>query len=533
MVSPSLAAAYGLGMAESPSPARPDLDATGSGPLPPPFPPPEPMPQHLSPEAFRELGHRAVDYIAAYYERLASGDPPPVLSRVQPGEIAAKMPERVAEQGVGLDDGGFDALLRDLDDLVMPGLTHWQHPNFYAFFPANSSYPAILGDMIATGLAVQGMLWQTSPACTEIETAVLDQVARLIGLPESFTSGDGGGVIQGTASEATLAAMVAARDAVQRRDPDALLTVYTSTQAHSSIVKAAMVCGIGRERVRLIETDHALAMDPKRLDDAMAADVEGGFTPCFVGATLGTTSSGAFDPLAAVGEISARHGCWLHVDAAWAGSALVCEEHRWMLEGIEHAASFSFNPHKWLLTNFDCSLMWLNGRERRDQLTGAMSIVPEYLRNAASDVGAVIDYRDWHVPLGRRFRALKLWFVLRHYGAEGLRAHIRSHCRMAERLERAMRADDRVEVLTDRSLSLLCFALRAETFTESEHLTRELLRRVNESGRAYLTHTVLPLEGGNRYAIRFSIGSTLTRLEHVQETWRLITDLIDEVRAAL
>lgn len=487
----------------------------------------------MSPEAFRELGHRAVDYIAAYYERLASSDPPGVLSRVEPGSIASQFPERTPEQGLPLDDGGFDAMLRDLDELIMPGLTHWQHPNFYAFFPANSSFPAILGDMIATGLAVQGMLWQTSPACTEVETAVLDQVARLIGLPEPYTSSDGGGVIQGTASEATLAAMVAARDAARAAHPHKPLTVYTSTQAHSSIVKAAMICGIGRDRVRLIETDEELAMNPTHLRETIETDLAQGAAPCFIGATLGTTSSGAFDPLKPIGQIASEHDCWLHVDAAWAGSALVCEEHRWMLDGIEHASSFSFNPHKWLLTNFDCALMWLNGRGRREKLTGAMSIVPEYLRNQASDAGAVIDYRDWHVPLGRRFRAMKLWFVLRHYGAEGLRAHIRLHCRLAERLERAMRADDRIEVLVPRSLSLLCFAVRGASFTESEQFSRELLRRVNESGLAYLTHTVLPLRGGDRYAIRFSIGSPLTRQDHVQDTWARITRIIDELSPSL
>jgi aromatic-L-amino-acid decarboxylase len=505
---------------------EPDI-ATGSVP---PLPVPAPGAPHLSPDEFRELGHRVVDYIANYYERLKSADPPDVLSRSQPGDIAHAFPEEVSEYGTPLNESGLDFLLSDLDELIMPGLTHWQHPNFFAFFPANSSFPAILGDMLATGLAVQGMLWQTSPACTEVETAVLDQVARLIALPESFTSSDGGGVIQGTASEATLAAMVAARDRAQREDPEAELVAYTSTQAHSSIVKAAMICGIGRERVRLVGTDETLAMDPDRLRDAIRADLDAGLTPFFIGATLGTTSSGAVDPLEPIGRIAEEHNCWVHVDAAWAGSALVCEEHRWMLKGIEHASSFSFNPHKWLLTNFDCSLMWLNGRTRRDDLISAMSIVPEYLRNQASDDGAVIDYRDWHVPLGRRFRALKLWFVLRHYGASGLRAHIRLHCRLAERLERVMRADDRVELLAPRSLSLICFAVRGSDFTESEQLSRELLRRVNDSGKAYLTHTTLPLEsGGSRYAIRFAIGSTLTTQEHVQDTWRLISETIDDL----
>lgn len=488
----------------------------------------------MTPAAFREAGHRVVDYIASYYERLQSADPPPVLSSVEPGEVFGHMAQSVPEVGSALDQGGLDELLHDLDEFVMPGLTHWQHPNFYAFFPANSSFPAILGEMLASGLAVQGMLWQTSPACTEIETAVLDQVARLIGLPESYTSSDGGGVIQGTASEATLAAMVAARDTALSRSPEAKLTVYTSTQAHSSVVKAAMVCGIGRDRVRLIQTDEQLAMDPAKLSEAIEADLRDGLVPCFVAATLGTTSSGAFDPIGPISESARRHKLWLHIDAAWAGSALVCEEHRWMISGIESADSFSFNPHKWLLTNFDCSLMWLNGNARRRDLIRSMSITPEYLRNQASDAGAVIDYRDWHVPLGRRFRALKLWMVLRHYGAQGLCAHVRLHCRLAERLERAMRADPRIELLAPRSLSLLCFAVKGEDFTQSEHRTRELLKRINASGLAYLTHTTLPgISGPDRYAIRFAIGSTLTQQHHVQSTWQHIAEHLNEIAGRL
>ncbi|MFU8830434.1 MAG: pyridoxal phosphate-dependent decarboxylase family protein, partial [Phycisphaerales bacterium] len=350
----------------------------------------------------------------------------------------------------------------------------------------------------------------------------------------SYTSSDGGGVIQGTASEATLAAMVAARDTALSRSPEAKLTVYTSTQAHSSVVKAAMVCGIGRDRVRLIQTDEQLAMDPAKLSEAIEADLRDGLVPCFVAATLGTTSSGAFDPIGPISESARRHKLWLHIDAAWAGSALVCEEHRWMISGIESADSFSFNPHKWLLTNFDCSLMWLNGNARRRDLIRSMSITPEYLRNQASDAGAVIDYRDWHVPLGRRFRALKLWMVLRHYGAQGLRAHIRLHCRLAERLERAMRADPRIELLAPRSLSLLCFAVKGEDFTQSEHRTRELLKRINASGLAYLTHTTLPgISCPDRYAIRFAIGSTLTQQHHVQSTWQHIAEHLNEIAGRL
>jgi aromatic-L-amino-acid decarboxylase len=366
----------------------------------------------------------------------------------------------------------------------------------------------------------------------------------MIGLPAAFMSGgEGGGVIQGTASEATLVAMLAARDRARRSEGAGELVAYASTQAHSSVVKAAMIAGTAsgpedRERVRLIDVDERYAMRPEALERAMGKDVAVGRRPFFVCATVGTTSSGAVDRVGAIAGVvaslrgpsgtglresnkptpnsSLREGPWLHVDAAWAGAACVCPEHRWMLEGVEHADSIAFNPHKWLLTNFDCNCFWT--RDRR-AITDALSITPEYLRNQASESGLVTDYRDWQIPLGRRFRALKLWFVIRHYGVEGLRAHIREHVRLGEVFEGLVRADERFEVVS-RSLSLVCFRFRGEG-AEADGRNKALLERINASGKAYLTHTVL----GGRVVLRMAIGGTLTREEHVRGAWELIGSL--------
>jgi aromatic-L-amino-acid decarboxylase len=484
---------------------------------------------------FRALGYRMVDEIAAYWERLErEPEGVLVLSRVKPGEIASKLPERAPEHGEA-----WEAMFADIERVIMPGLTHWQHPNFYAFFPANVSGPAVLGEMLSAGLGVQGMLWATSPACTEIETRVLDWLGRAVGLPDSFlsTSANGGGVIQGTASEAALAALVAARHrCVQRGKQPRDLCVYTSTQAHSSIVKAAMIAGIAtgpedRSRVRLIGVDRTFQMRTDALEAAMQADIAAGLTPAFVCASVGTTSCTAIDDVEAIAraiDAAGARDAWLHVDAAHAGAACVCPEFQSWLRGVERAESFCFNPHKWLLTNFDCNCFWTRDRA---SLIGSMSITPEYLRNAASDSGAVFDYRDWHVPLGRRFRSLKLWFVMRHYGLAGLRGYIREHMRLAELLEGWVQADDRFEMAAPRTMNLVCLRLRArsgESDAEADARTKRAMDAINASGAAYLTHTTLPVFDergevtGSRVVLRVSIGATMTREEHVRGLWELL-----------
>lgn len=465
---------------------------------------------HMSPDEFRRVGREVVEIIAQYYETIESR---PVLSRVEPGEILAQLPGEPPEHGES-----WPAILADIERVVMPGLTHWQSPRFFGYFPASASFPAILADLLCSGLCVQGMLWQTSPACTEVEMRVLDWLGRAIGLPDEFLFAhpNGGGVIQGTASEASLAAMIAARHrAVSAGADPASLCAYASSQAHSSIAKDARILGLDERRLGLIGVDASLAMRPDELERRMRADRAAGLTPFFVCATLGTTSSAAVDPLEEIGIIAQRERAWLHVDAAYAGSALLCPEHRWMARGVERADSFNFNPHKWMLVNFDCSAFWTRDRS---SLIGALSIMPEYLRNRASERGA-IDYRDWQIPLGRRFRALKLWFVMRHYGLEGLRAHIRSHVRLAEVFESWVREDDRFVMDVERRLSLVCFRLRA-----GDDATHALLERINQSGRAFLIHSSIPVgpSGEPRIVLRMAIGAPGAAESHIREAWEVI-----------
>lgn len=542
----------------------------------------------MSPADFRAQSHRAIDFIADYLERLESF---PVLSQVKPGDIYSALPAHAPEHAGNADE--WPNIFADLEKTILPGITHWQSPNFFAFFPSNTTGPAILGELLSAGLGVQGMLWLTSPACTELETKVLDWLGELIGLPRDFLSdsaepkrpGNGGGVIEGTASDATLVALCAARHRVRLLNPlpeggglgvgefssslsnsttsplrrtatstQPHFTIYTSTQAHSSVIKAAMIAGLAtspddRTHLRLIDCDKNFAMDPAALERAIREDLKQGFTPIYIVATVGTTSSTAIDPIDKIAHVLKQTGCnklgtWLHIDAAHAGAACVCPEYRSMLAGVEHADSIAFNPHKWLLTNFDCNCFFT--RDRRS-LTGALSITPEYLRNSGTDSGA-IDYRDWQIPLGRRFRALKLWFVVRHYGAEGLRAYIREHMRLSELFESLVRADNRFEIVAPRSMNLICFRYRG-SLAESDgvppssspfpkggggaspegvssspqaHLdaiNKRLLESLNASGKIYLTHTVLPNVG---YTLRFCIGATATQERHVRAAWELI-----------
>ena len=352
---------------------------------------------HMTPDQFRRYGRAVVDWIADYYERIESF---PVLSQVEPGQVRASLPPEPPQQGEP-----FDAILRDVDDLILLGITHWQSPNFFAFFPANASGPSMLGELLSAGLGVQGMLWATSPACTELETHVLDWMADLLDLPAKFRSdGTGGGVIQDSASSASLCALLAAREratgyASNERGADGRSVVYTSTQTHSSVEKAVLIAGIGRENLRQIDVDGVFAMRPDLLARQIAQDRAAGLVPAFVCATVGTISSNAVDPLPEIGAICREEGLWLHVDAAMAGTAALCSEYRYLHNGLELADSYCFNPHKWMFTNFDCDCFYVGDRAA---LIRTLSILPEYLRNRATESGAVIDYRDWQIPLGRR-----------------------------------------------------------------------------------------------------------------------------------
>jgi aromatic-L-amino-acid decarboxylase len=466
----------------------------------------------MSADELRRWGHATVDWVADYLDGIEQHR---VVPDVEPGDVRSWLPPSPPEL-----PESFDAVLADLDRVVVPGTTHWQHPGFHAFFPANTSGPAILGDIVSSGLGTQGMLWQTGPACTEVETHLLDWMVEVLGLPKCFLStGAGGGVIQDSASSATLCALLAARERALARPGATIdrLTIYTSTQAHSSLEKGARISGLrGPGQVRMIDVDDAFALRPDLLAEAVAADQAAGRVPCMVMATIGTTSSLAVDPIPAVADIAQRAGMWLHVDAAMAGSAAVCPELRGIYggdDGLGQVDSYVTDPHKWLFTTFDCSLLWVADRSA---LVGALSILPEYLRNQATESGAVIDYRDWHVPLGRRFRSLKLWFVLRWYGVEGLRHHVREHVRLARELSDRVTADPRLELAAPTNLNLVCFRHVA-----GDEATEALHRALNATGRVYLTHTRL----AGRYVLRASIGAWTTEQRHVDALWRLVDEL--------
>ena len=465
---------------------------------------------HMDPDAFREHGHAVVDWIADYYRRIESF---PVLSQVKPGEIRASLPVSAPQHGEP-----FEAILGDMDKLILPGLTHWQSPNFFAFFNSNTSGPSILGDLLSSGLAVQGMLWATSPACTELETLVLDWLVPALGLPERFLStSSGGGVIQDTASSAILCALLAARERAasfrsNQTGVSGKLRAYASTQAHSATEKAVGIAGVGRDNLRLISTDENFAMDPNTLERAMENDRDAGLIPFFVCATVGTTSSNAIDPLKKIGPICHKFGAWLHVDSAMSGTAALCPEFRYLHDGMEHADSYCFNPHKWMFTNVDCDCFYVADRSA---LIRTMSILPEFLRNQATESGAVIDYRDWQIPLGRRFRSLKLWFVVRHYGIEGLQFHIREHVRLAQEFAAWVREDARFELAAPAPLNLVCFRLKS-----GDGDNQRLMDALNRSGDLYLTHTRL----NNKMALRLCVGQTNTTERHVQNAWRRIQE---------
>jgi aromatic-L-amino-acid decarboxylase len=465
---------------------------------------------HMSSTDFRRHGHAMVDWIADYYSRVESF---PVLSRVEPGQIRASLPANPPLAGES-----FEAMLGDVEQVILPGITHWQSPNFYAYFPTSASGPSILGELLSAGLGIQGMLWSTSPACTELETHVLDWLVGMLGLPETFLSSKtGGGVIQDTASSASLCALLAARERAtnfvsNQQGCDGKLVAYTSSQAHSSIEKDIQVTGMGRKNLQLIEVDEKFAMRPDVLVRQIEQDRRAGLTPFFVCATVGTTSSNAIDPVRTIGNICREQNLWLHVDAAMSGTAALCPEFRYIHDGLEFADSYCFNPHKWMFTNFDCDCFYVADRKA---LMQTLSVLPEYLRNKATESGAVIDYRDWQVPLGRRFRALKLWFVIRHYGVEGLRFHVRRHVELAQQFAQWVKKDSRFELVAPAPLNLVCFRLKP-----GDDANQTLMDRLNRSGDLYLTHTRL----NDRLTLRLCVGQANTEQRHVEKAWKRIQE---------
>jgi aromatic-L-amino-acid/L-tryptophan decarboxylase len=462
---------------------------------------------------FRARGHELIDWIAEHVEGL---ERLPVAPAVQPGDVRAQLPSHPPAS-----PEPWEAVRRDIDEVIVPGIVNWQHPSFFAYFPSNASYPSILGELLAAGLGVQGMSWVTSPACTELETLVLDWMVELLGLPDRFrsTSATGGGVIQGSASEATLVAILSARwraseGAVNRSGDTTRLVGYSTTQAHSSVEKGLRIAGVGTERMRVVPHDPgSFAMDAGALRSMVAADRAAGLVPFFVCSTHGTTSSLAFDPTTEIASVARDHGLWLHVDAAMSGIAALEPPLRWVNDGLEGADSYCTNAHKWMGVNFDCDLSWTADRAA---LLGALSILPEYLRSAAAESGAAIDYRDWQVPLGRRFRALKLWMTLRLDGVEPIRAMIRRHISLTQRLADLVAEDERFEIVAPHPLNLLVMRLRA-----GDAATDALTEAANATGSVLFTRTVLD----GKVALRFSIGARATEWEHVDAAWRLLQRL--------
>lgn len=461
----------------------------------------------MTPDEFREHGHRLIDWIADYRATIADR---PVTARTAPGDIKAAFPSDPPAY-----PEPFDAVLGDLDAILLPGLTHWQHPRFFGYFPANAPLPSVLGDLLSTGLGVLGLNWQASPALTELEEVVTDWVRQMVGLSDAWA-----GVIQDTASAANLIALLCARERTTdfslarggMQSEARPLIAYVSAQSHSSVEKAALLAGFGRDNVRLVPHDDVFAMRADTLDELIRTDIAKGARPCVVVATTGTTASTALDPVNAIAEVSQRHGLWLHVDAAMAGSAMILPECRWMWDGVEQADSVVFDPHKWLGAAFDCSLHYVRDP---DHLVRVMSTSPSYLRTAAD--GQVRNYRDWGIALGRRFRALKLWTLIRSEGVSGLQARLRRDLANAKWLAEQVAATANWRVVAPVPLQTVC-VLHQPLGLSGEDLdahTRAWVEKVNNSGAAYLTPTIL----GGRWVVRVSVGAETTERADVEAVW--------------
>ncbi|MFZ0282134.1 MAG: pyridoxal-dependent decarboxylase [Bacteroidales bacterium] len=463
----------------------------------------------MTPSEFRKYAHELVDWMAGYMENVEKY---PVKSQLKPGEIFKRLPGSPP-----LKPEPFGAFMKDLEEIIMPGITHWQSPNFFAYFPANTSPPSILADMIISTLGAQCMIWETSPAAAELEEKMMVWLRDLINLPAYFE-----GVIQDTASTSTLAAILTAREKItdfrinnEGAENSGTLRVYCSEQTHSSVDKAVKISGIGKTNLVKIGVRDDFSMDAPKLRQAVESDINKGFHPCCVIATLGTTGTTAVDPLMAIGKICSEYNIWLHVDAAMGGTALILPEFQWMLDGREYIDSLVFNPHKWMFTGFDCSAFFIRQPEL---LIKTFEILPDYLKTRTR--GKVNDYRDWGVPLGRRFRALKLWSVIRMYGVEGLREKVRCHIRIASDLALNISHEPDFEILAPVVINVVCFRYKPASVTEEEinRLNEVLNHKLNDSGKIYLTHTII--EG--KYTLRMVTGQTNVTMEHVTRAWELI-----------
>ncbi|XP_034828920.1 aromatic-L-amino-acid decarboxylase-like [Maniola hyperantus] len=470
-------------------------------------------------QQFRECGRAVIDMLADYYDNIRNRN---VLPSVEPGYLIKSAPENAPEQ-----PEEWESVLKDFCETVMPGLTHWQSPQFHAYYPTGGSYASTIGSLLCDGIAVMGFTWIASPACTELEVVTMNWLGKLLGLPKEFlncSAGPGGGIIQGSASEATLVGLLAAKDKMIRRlleidpdlDEDSIKTkfvAYTSDQCNSSVEKAGV---LGSMKMRLLKTDQNCKLRGETLKKAFEEDKAQGLIPCYVIANVGTTGTCAYDPLYELGPVCKEENVWLHVDAAYAGAACVCPEYRHIIKGIEYADSFDVNVHKWLLVNFDCSAMWV--KDSYD-LINAFDVQRIYLEDVKSEV-RVPDYRHWQMPLGRRFRALKLWTVLKMYGAEGLRTHIRNHITLAQHFAKLVRADERFVVEPEPTMGLVCFRLK-----NGDKLTKQLLENLTAKKEVFMVACTYR----SRYVIRFVICSRFSTKEDIEVSWNIITKEVNRL----
>jgi aromatic-L-amino-acid decarboxylase len=465
----------------------------------------------MTPDEFRKHAHELVEWMAGYMENVENL---PVKSQVKPGEIFEKIPGKPPSEAES-----FDSLMSDFEDIIMPGITHWQNPNFFAYFPANTSPASVLAEMVTATLGAQCMIWETSPAAAELEEKMMIWLRDMIGLPSGFE-----GVIQDSASTATLTAILTAREKatgfsgnIEGLKESAILRVYCSGQTHSSVEKGVKISGIGRNNLVKVAVKDDFSMDHEKLNEAILSDIKNGYIPCCVVATLGSTGTTAVDNLKAIGRICSENNVWLHVDAAMAGTALILPEFQWMLEGKEYIDSFVFNPHKWMFTNFDCTAYFVKDA---GTLIKTFEILPEYLKTRTR--GKVNDYRDWGVPLGRRFRALKLWSVIRTNGVDGLREKVRNHISYAASLADMIKKESDFEILAPVVISVVCFRFKPAGYSEEaiNNINERLNHQLNDSGKIYMSHTVL----NGKYTLRMVTAQTNVTMEHVEKAWALIKE---------
>lgn len=464
-------------------------------------------------ESFRKHAHNLVDWMADYFENIEDY---PVLPNVKPGDVLKQLPNQAPQS-----PESFDQIFKDFKEIIVPGMTHWESPNFMAYFPANKSKASVLGEMLMSTMGAQCMIWLTSPAAAELEEQMMHWLRDMIGLDESFT-----GVIQDTASTATLCALLTAREKQtnyqvnEKGFSGERFVVYASKEIHSSIDKAVKIAGFGSDNLRKIAVDDAFALIPEQLEEQIKKDKEEGYTPLCVVSAIGTTSTTAIDPIAAISSICQRYGVWHHVDAAYAGTALVCPEMRWMAEGVAQADSFVFNPHKWMFTNFDCTAYFVKDPA---SLVNTFSITPDYLKTSVD--GEVKNYRDWGVPLGRRFRALKLWFVIREMGVEGIQEKIRKHIALGRWLAKAIEEHPDFDLLAPVPLNTVCFRYTNGPVQQLDEINEKIMTAVNATGKLFFTQTKV----NDLFALRLSFGNTNLEAYHIENAWQLIQETAEQI----